>query len=195
MLRATLLLVALCAVSVNGLGFLNSALLPEDLLVTGNAALNEARLRLFRDLIFTPTNVATALPLGNGVLIENYQANNVDPFNAASAFRSSLWFNPVAFNVAASTGVIVSIGPDVQQRSLLREGQRVIYATNNGGQRIQLNGILYSLVTENNVLGALDIGSGSAAAQRFSAYVNQANTIFTPTQTVNQLVRADATFI
>jgi hypothetical protein len=194
MLRATLLLVALCAVvSVNGLGFLNSGLLPEDLLDSGNTAVNEARLRLFRDLIFTPTNVATALPLGNGVLIENYQANNVDPFNAASAYRSSLWFNPVAFNSAASTGVVVALGPDVQQRSLLREGQRVIYA--NGGQKIQLNGIVYSLVTENNVLGALDIGSGSAAAQRFSAYVNQANTIFTPTQTVNQLVRADATFI
>jgi len=191
MLRVALLVVALCAISVNGLGFLNSGLLPHTLL-TEDSDLNRARLRLFRDLIYTPTNVATAYPLRDNVLIEVYQANNVDPFNAHSSLRTNLWLNPVALS-DAMTGIVVAVGPDVQQRALIREGQRVIAL--DFDQRINLNGITYFVVNEADIGGALDIGSGSAAAARFSAYVNQANTLFTPTTTYNQFLRLDTTFV
>jgi len=127
MLRA-LLLVALCAVSVQGLGFLNNNLLPRDFLTSGTTTndreLNEARLRLFSDLLYSPTNVATAFPLRNYVLLESYQANNVDPFNANSPFRTSLFWNPVAFHSDANVGVVVALGPNVEQRELFGEGQR-----------------------------------------------------------------------
>jgi len=191
MLRA-LVLVALCAVSVQGLGFLNSQILPDDF-QTGNRDLDQARLRLFRDLIYTPTNVATAFPLRDYVLLESYQANNVDPFDAAAPFRTSLFFNPVAFNTDSNVAVVVALGPDVQQRDLFGEGQRVIYMK-TGGQRVSLNGIIYYLVPEANVIGALDIGSSTAAAQRFSAYQNQGNTLNVPTLQSNSFVRSDFTF-
>jgi len=192
MLRA-LVLVALCAVSVQGLGFLNTQLLPVDFETNESADVNQARLRLFRDLIYTPTNVATAFPLRDYVLLESYQANNVDPFNAASPFRTSLFFNPVAFNTGSNVGVVVALGPDVKQRSLFGEGQRVVYLK-AGGERVALNGIVYYLVPEANVLGALDIGSSTAAAQRFSSYVNQGNTLNVPTLQSNAFVRSDFTF-
>jgi len=193
MLRVALLLVALCAVSVNGLGFLNTQFLAFGLR-SEDTALNQARLRLFRDLVYTPTNVATAFPLRNNVLVELYQANNVDPFNAHSHLRTNLWLNPVALsNGEAETGVVVAVGPDVEQRALIREGQRVIIDSVTA--RINLNGIAYLVVNEASILGALDIGSGSSAAARFSAYVNQANTLFTPTTTYNQFVRLDTTFV
>jgi hypothetical protein len=192
MLRA-LVLVALCAVSVQGLGFLNYQLLPVDFEAHETNEVNQARLRLFRDLIYTPTNVATAFPLRNYVLLESYQANNVDPFNAASPFRTSLFFNPVAFNTDSNVGVVVALGPDVQQRALFGEGQRVIYLK-DGGERVSLNGIVYYLVPEQSVIGALDIGSSTAAAQRFSAYVNQGNTLNVPTLRANAFVRSDFTY-
>jgi co-chaperonin GroES (HSP10) len=193
MLRAALVLVALCAVSVNGLGFLNSALLPLDFETGVEPEVAAARLRLFRDLIYTPTNVATAFPLRDYVLLEVYQANNVDPFNAASPFRTSLFFNPVAFNTESNVGVVVALGPNTQQRNLFGEGQRVIF-TKAGGERVSLNGIVYYLVPEANLLGALDIGSSTAAAQRFSAYVNQGNTLNVPTLRANAFVRSDFTY-
>jgi hypothetical protein len=193
MLRAAILLAALCAVSVNGLGFLNPSLLPQTFLEGETPEIDAARLRLFRDLIYTPTNVATAFPLRNYVLLEVYQANNVDPFNAASPFRTSLFFNPVAFNTESNVGVVVALGPDTKQRSLFGEGQRVIFSK-AGGERVALNGIVYYLVPEANLLGALDIGSSTAAAQRFSSYVNQGNTLNVPTLQANAFVRSDFTF-
>jgi len=63
-----------------------------------------------------------------------------------------------------------------------------------GGQRIRLNGIIYYLVPEANVLGALDLGSSTAAAQRFSNFQNQGNTLNVPTLQSNAFVRSDFTF-
>jgi hypothetical protein len=163
MLRATVLILALCAAYVHGLGFVNTQLLPE-MLLSGTTTTTEAdgnldwqRLSLFRDLIYKPTNIETALPLRNLVLLENLQGAGVDPFNAMSQFRSSIWQNPVAFSKTAATSVVVSIGPDVRQRDLLEDGVRVIHRI-AGCRGLDLNMIPYWLCPEGNIFGTLKYG-------------------------------------
>lgn len=165
MMRTAVLLLVACAVCVQGLGFVNPLLIPASVRNDAN------RLRLYRDLIYGPTNVETALPLRDLVLIESSQVFGVDPFDVAANGRLDAFNDPTYANAALATGAVVSVGPDVMQRDLFADGQTVIFASGECNTLL-LSGQTYYLCPEINVLGAVDIADGNPSTQRFLNFAN-----------------------
>jgi len=205
MLRATVLLLALCAAYVHGLGFVNTQLLPETLLAgsvttAATASLDRLHLDLFQDLVYRPTNVQTALPLRNLVLLDVFQADGVNPLDVHSNLRSNKLAqagrnyptNPIVTSTSV-TGVVVSIGPGVRQRDLLTEGRRVVFDT-TGCFFLRLNGLYQRLCPERNILGALDTGvSGRTTNSADQTFIN-ANSRLSPSFGNNAFSQHDMFF-